>query len=94
MSSSTSVLAIFLSVFIAELGDKTQIATLLFAASGTQSPLAVFGAAALALIASTAAAVLLGSAASRTLAAVPLDLIAGVGFVLIGAWTIARSLNS
>ena len=84
----TQALAIFAAVFMAELGDKTQLATLLFASDTQQSPLIVFLAAAGALVASTAIAVLLGSLAERYLAMIPLKLIAGIGFILIGAWSI------
>ena len=84
----TQALAIFAAVFMAELGDKTQLATLLFASDKQQSPLIVFLAAAGALVASTAIAVLLGSLAERYLAMIPLKLIAGIGFILIGAWSI------
>jgi putative Ca2+/H+ antiporter (TMEM165/GDT1 family) len=38
----------------------------------------------------TALAVLLGTAASRYMTAVPLKLIAGIGFIVIGAWTITQ----
>lgn len=84
----TQFLPIFFAVFLAELGDKTQIATLLFASDRQASPLVVFLAAAGALIATTAIAVLAGGFAGRLLQGVPLKLIAGIGFVLIGAWTI------
>lgn len=78
-------LTVFLSVFLAELGDKTQLATLLFAAEGERSRGLVFLAAASALVASTALAVVLGGAAERYLSALPLKLIAGIGFMVIGA---------
>ncbi len=81
------VLAIFVTVFLAELGDKTQLATLLYATGG-QHPVLIFLAAAGALVTSTAVAVALGTAASQYLAMIPLKLIAGSGFVAIGAWTI------
>jgi putative Ca2+/H+ antiporter (TMEM165/GDT1 family) len=81
-------LAIFVTVFLAELGDKTQLATVLFASDERQHALWVFAAAASALVASTAVAVVLGSAAAHYLSAVPLKLIAGIGFVLVGLWTI------
>ena len=84
----TELLAIFVSVFLAELGDKTQLATLLFASEGERHPVGVFLAASAALVASTALAVLLGTAARAYLEAVPLKLIAGVGFMAIGMWTI------
>lgn len=83
-------IAIFATVFLAELGDKTQLATLLFASDRKAAPLAVFLAASAALVASTGIAVLLGDAAQRYLTHVPLKLIAGIGFVAIGAWTIAQ----
>lgn len=85
------LIVIFVTVFLAELGDKTQLATLLFASDGKTavSPLGVFLAAAGALVLSTAIAVALGTAAERYLTMVPLKLIAGIGFIAVGAWTIA-----
>lgn len=77
-------LTVFFSVFLAELGDKTQLATLLFAAEGWPRWL-VFAAASAALVASSAIAVLAGAAAERWLSALPLKLIAGLGFMVIGA---------
>ena len=80
---------IFAAVFLAELGDKTQLATLLFATDGKASPPLVFLAAAAALVLSSAIAVLLGTYAARYLQFVPLKLIAGIGFIAIGVWTLA-----
>lgn len=85
---------IFVTVFLAELGDKTQLATLLFSADGRHHPLFVFIAAALALAASTAIAVTLGTMAERHLTLIPLKLIAGAGFIGIGAWTIWSHLQT
>ena len=82
------LLIIFGTVFLAELGDKTQLSTLLFAANGQQHPVWIFVAAASALVLSTAVAVALGTAAERYLTVIPLKLIAGTGFVIIGLWTI------
>lgn len=82
--------SIFAAVFLAELGDKTQLATVLFASDGKTSPWLVFVAAAGALVASTAVAVALGVAAERYLSGVPLKLIAGIGFIVIGMWTVAE----
>ncbi|PWE16665.1 hypothetical protein DDZ18_10670 [Marinicauda salina] len=84
----SQIIAIFAAVFLAELGDKTQLATVLFASEGRTPPLLVFLAAGAALLASTALAVALGVAAERWLAGAPLKLIAGIGFVAIGLWTI------
>jgi putative Ca2+/H+ antiporter (TMEM165/GDT1 family) len=81
----TAFFTIFITVFLAELGDKTQLATVLFASEDGKSKAMVFIAAALALIASTGLAVLAGAAADKWLSALPLKLIAGSGFVIIGA---------
>jgi len=82
------LLVVFTAVFLAELGDKTQLATLLFAADGQRRPLAVFVAAAAALLASTAIAVALGAAGHRYLTVAPLKLLVCIGFIAIGVWTV------
>ena len=77
----------FVAIFIAELGDKTQLATLSLAAEG-RTRLTVFCAAALALVASTAVAVLGASVVARY---VPLALVkkaAGVLFIVLGVLTL------
>lgn len=79
----------FVTIFFAELGDKTQLATMLFASERKLPPLAVFGASAGALVLSAAVAVILGGLASRYLTLVPLKLVAGLGFLVIGALTLA-----
>jgi putative Ca2+/H+ antiporter (TMEM165/GDT1 family) len=84
------LLPIFLTIFLAELGDKTQLATLLFASEGKVSPMMVFVASAGALALSSAIAVMVGTAASQYLASLPLKPIAGLGFILIGAWTLLQ----
>lgn len=86
----TAFISIFITVFLAELGDKTQLATVLFASDGGKSKLLVFAAAALALVASTGLAVLAGTFADRYVSALPLKLIAGAGFVIIGLLMIAE----
>jgi len=86
--------AIFATVFLAELGDKTQLATLLFAADSRQHPALVFVAAAVALCLSTAIAVALGNVAGQHLTRIPIKLIAGIGFIAIGVWTIYGHYNA
>ncbi len=81
-------LAVFLSVLVAELGDKTQIATLLFAANPETGQLGVFLAAAAALIASSALAVVVGAHIGRWIALDHLRIMAGLGFVAIGVWVL------
>jgi putative Ca2+/H+ antiporter (TMEM165/GDT1 family) len=84
------LIPIFTAIFIAELGDKTQIATLLFATDRGIHPLLVFTAAATALTLSAGLAVLVGSYGSSYLAGVPMKLFAGAGFMAIGVWFIAE----
>ncbi len=84
----TKLLAVFVTVFLAELGDKTQLATLLFATDKQQSPWLVFLAASAALVVATGVAVLLGTLATRYVEGLPLKLIAGIGFLAIGVWTL------
>lgn len=79
---------IFVSVFIAELGDKTQIATLLFATDKNTTPFIIFCASAGALILSSAIAVLAGTMAKTYLQAIPLKLISGIFFIIIGGFSI------
>lgn len=84
------LMVIFTTIFLAELGDKTQLATVLFASERKLPVLLVFTAAAGALVASTAVAVLVGEVGGRYLNAIPLKLIAGLGFIAIGAWTVMQ----
>lgn len=82
----------FGAVFLAELGDKTQIATLCFAASG-RSVWSVFAGSALALVTTSLVACLLGAALSRLVPPRVVSLAAGGLFIVIGALMIARNLR-
>lgn len=84
------LLVMALTIFVAELGDKTQIATLLFAADRQNSPLAVFVASASALVMGAAISVALGAFGRNWLEVVPLRLIAGIAFIAIGLWSVAE----
>jgi len=79
---------IFIAVFIAELGDKTQLATMLFATDKEVSKYTVFFAASAALIVATAIGVLAGVLFSEFINEKYLHYIAGIGFILIGAFTL------
>jgi len=77
----------FLAIFVAEMGDKTQLATLSFAAGGS-SRWTVFGASALALVTTSAIAVLLGEAVARAIPPVWIQRAAGVIFIVLGVLTL------
>ena len=81
-------LTIFSVVFIAELGDKTQLATMLFATDKEVSKYTVFLAASAALIVATAVGVLAGSLLSDYINEKILHYVAGIGFVVIGLFTL------
>ena len=78
----------FLVVFLAELGDKTQLSTMLLAARG-RSPWPVFAGAASALVLASLVAVLLGEVVGRIIPERVMRLAAGAAFVLIGGLLLA-----
>lgn len=85
------LLTVFTTVFIAELGDKTQLATLLFAADRDVSKLTVFLGASLALVAASAIGVLAGGLISQYVSEKYLHYVAGAGFIGIGIWTLLKA---
>lgn len=75
--------ATFLTIFVAEMGDKTQLAAFALAGGGS-SKWAVFLGASVALIATTAVAVLAGAVVGRYVPELWLKRGAGVAFVVMG----------
>ena len=82
---------VFATVFIAELGDKTQLATMLFAADKEVSKWTVFLGASAALVVATAIGVIAGTLLSEFINEKYLNYLAGAGFILIGAFTLVRA---
>lgn len=85
------LITVFGAVFIAELGDKTQLATMLFAADKDVSRMTVFVGASLALVLASAMGVLAGGLIAHSISEKMLNYIAGIGFVVIGLWTLFRA---
>ena len=79
------------TVFIAEIGDKTQLATLLFAADKEVSKLTVFLGASLALTLAAGIGVLAGGLIANYVSDKFLHYVAGAGFVGIGIWTLIKA---
>jgi putative Ca2+/H+ antiporter (TMEM165/GDT1 family) len=77
---------VFASIFVAELGDKTQLATLLYASQAEHPKLTVFFASASALVLTSAIGVLAGGFLSQYVSERLLRWVAGLGFVAIGVW--------
>ncbi|MDH3856572.1 MAG: TMEM165/GDT1 family protein [Gammaproteobacteria bacterium] len=84
-------LTVFGAIFIAELGDKTQLATMLFAADKEVNKYTVFVAASSALVVASAIGVLAGSLLSEYINEKYLHYIAGIGFIIIGAFTLYKA---
>lgn len=79
---------VFSTVFIAELGDKTQLATLLYASDATHPKLTVFAASATALVLTSALGVLAGSVVSEYVSPKVVRWVAGFGFIAVGVWVL------
>ena len=79
---------VFSTIFVAELGDKTQLATLLFAADRDSNKFGIFIAASAALVVATAIGVMAGSLLSAYINPKYLQYVAGIGFIAIGAYTL------
>jgi putative Ca2+/H+ antiporter (TMEM165/GDT1 family) len=82
---------VFATVFVAELGDKTQLATLLYAADAHSPKLTVFVGSAAALVLTSAIGVAAGTFVSQHVSPQVLSWVAGAGFIAIGLWTIVRA---
>jgi putative Ca2+/H+ antiporter (TMEM165/GDT1 family) len=81
-------ITVFATIFAAELGDKTQLATLLYSSNAPDSRWTVFAAAAGALVLTSALGVAAGSLVSQWISPRVLARIAGLGFIAIGIWTL------
>ncbi len=82
---------VFATIFLAELGDKTQLATLVYASDERHSRMTVFLASSAALVACAALGVLGGALLRGWLNPRILSALAGLSFVTIGAWMLARA---
>lgn len=78
----------FVTIFLAELGDKTQVATLLISAE-SHKPLTVFVGAALALISTSLVGVLVGQWLAQKISPETLDTLAGVLLLIISVGLVA-----
>ena len=81
-------LTVFITVFLAEIGDKTQLATMLFAADAKSNKWVIFAGSALALVCAAAIGVLVGAQLERLVSPRTLKIVAGIGFIAIGLWRI------
>jgi putative Ca2+/H+ antiporter (TMEM165/GDT1 family) len=81
-------LTVFATIFLAELGDKTQLATLLYASDASRPKLTVFAAAASALVVTSALGVLGGALLAEYVKPWLIRWVAGLGFIAVGVWVL------
>ena len=81
---------VFATVFVAELGDKTQLSTMLYAAGAGNSKSIVFLGSALALVVASALGVFTGGLIGPRINPKVLARIAGAGFIAVGLWTMLK----
>lgn len=86
--SWTMFLTVFATIFLAEIGDKTQLATLLFSADAQTGKWTVFAAASAALVCAAGIGVLVGGQLGQWISPKTLHIVAGIGFIGIGVWTL------
>ena len=79
----TLLFSTFFTVFLAEMGDKTQLTTITLS-STTNKPLAVFMGSSIALILATLLGALAGGSISNLIPAFLLKLLSGLVFLFIG----------
>lgn len=79
----------FATVFLAELGDKTQLAAMT-ASAKTGALATVFLSASLALVCATAMGVLVGGALFRIVPETALRWASGLAFIAVGLWVLVK----
>jgi len=83
---------VFASVFVAEMADKTQLVTMLFATDKAVSKWLVFAGSASALVLTSAIGVLAGTLLSQVINVKTMSIVAGAGFIVIGLWTLYHGI--
>ena len=76
------------TVFLAEIGDKTQLATMLFSANANTNKWVVFFGSATALTLAAGIGVIVGTQLEKFISPQTLKWIAGIGFIAVGVWTL------
>jgi putative Ca2+/H+ antiporter (TMEM165/GDT1 family) len=85
------IITTFGVIFLAEMGDKTQLAAMTMASS-TKRPLAVFIGAAVALVCVSAIGVLVGGVVSQYFPLIWIKRVSAVAFILVGVLILMNKL--
>lgn len=83
---------VFAAVFVAEMADKTQLVTMLFAADREVSKWTVFLGSASALVLTSAIGVAAGTLLAQVINVKMMSILAGAGFIVIGLWTLYHGI--
>ena len=86
----TLLFTTFVTVFLAEMGDKTQLTTITLS-STTNKPLAVFIGSSIALILATLLGALAGGSIANLIPEFMLKLLSGIVFLILGINLMAKS---
>ena len=86
----TLLFTTFVTVFLAEMGDKTQLTTITLS-STTNKPLAVFIGSSIALILATLLGALAGGSIANLIPAFLLKLLSGIVFLILGIKLLVQS---
>ena len=86
----TLLFTTFITVFLAEMGDKTQLTTITLS-STTNKPFAVFVGSSIALILATLLGALAGGSIANLIPAFLLKLLSGIVFLIIGINLLAQN---
>ncbi len=92
MNKISAFFTVFLTVFLAEIGDKTQLATMLFATKEDYPKVVVFMGAALALCLAAFVGVMAGAMIEALLPRKVIAILAGGGFIIIGLFILIKGL--
>lgn len=82
----------FVTIFLAEIGDKTQLATVGFAASGKSSWVVFLGSAG-ALILTSLLGVLIGAGLQKVLPIKTIHMVSGILFIGIGLFLVIKNIR-
>ena len=85
------LVTVFVTVLLAELGDKTQVSTMMFAATHDANKFTVFLGSAFALVVSSAVGVVAGAFVGSWLNPTLVTRLAGLGFIVVGVWTLMKT---
>jgi len=85
------VATVFVTIFVAEIADKSQIVTLLYASNAQYNKLSVYIGSSVALLLASGLAVLAGIGLSNWFDEGVMARVAGTAFILVGIWTLVRA---